>query len=55
MTSLVTETAVEKLLGERPSRSRAFLVSCIAGVSVGAGVYKLLRSGGPDEGTDGTE
>ena len=46
MTSFAAKTAVKKLGGERPSWFRAFAAACVAAFSVGALVYKLLRSGG---------
>lgn len=48
MTSLAAETAVKKLAGERPGRTRAFAVACVTALGVGTLVYKLLRSQGSE-------
>jgi len=42
---MVGEAVSERLAGGRPSRLRAFVVSAVAGVAMGAAAYKLLRSG----------
>jgi hypothetical protein len=39
---------VRRLVGERPSRTRAFATACVVGAGAGVIVYKLLRSA-PEE------
>jgi len=51
VTSFVAETAEKRLAGERPSRTRAFLVASMAAVGAGALIYRVLRS---TRGTDET-
>jgi hypothetical protein len=41
----VTEIVAERLVGRRPSRTRAFFVAGAAAIGTGMLVYKLLRSG----------
>jgi hypothetical protein len=43
---MVGDVVSQRLAGGRPSRLRAFVVSAVAGVAIGAAAYKLLRSGG---------
>jgi hypothetical protein len=43
--SLPIKTAVSRLAGLRPSRTRAFLAATTAAVAAGALAYRLLRSG----------
>lgn len=50
MAALATETAVARLFGERPGRVRAIVVSIVVGGVAGTATYKLLRSGGEQEG-----
>jgi hypothetical protein len=40
----VAEAAAQRLGGERPSRSRAFIAASVAAVGAGVLVYRLLRS-----------
>ena len=53
MTALAAETVGRRMAGERPSRTRALVVACIAAVATGTMVYRLLRSG-DDAGDEGT-
>lgn len=45
VTSLPGRTAVSRLAGVRPSRTKAFLTACAAAVTGATLVYRLLRSG----------
>src|SRR5579875_3816393 len=40
---------VQRIAGERPGRTRAVAASVIAGVAVGGGTYRLLRSKGSSD------
>jgi hypothetical protein len=44
MTATAAETAAGRLAGERPSRPKALLTACVAGLGAGVLVYRLLRS-----------
>jgi hypothetical protein len=46
MTSVATEAAAQRLAGQRPSRTRAFVAAAVAGCAAAVIAYKLLRSGG---------
>jgi len=50
LTSIATEAAARRLAGEQQSCPRAFVAACAAAVAAGVVVYKLLRSGGSQEG-----
>ena len=49
------ETVVRRLVGQRPSRFRALVVSAGAGIGTGTLTYKVLRSGSGDDGSGGDE
>jgi hypothetical protein len=44
MTKTVADTAAERLAGEQPSRTRAFLAAAFVGVGAAVVTYKLLRA-----------
>jgi hypothetical protein len=48
VSSVLTETAAERLAGDQPSRPRAFVAAAAAAVAAGVLVYRLLRSGGDE-------
>jgi hypothetical protein len=50
MTSIAAEAAGQRLAGERPSRPRALLAAFAVAAAAGVVVYKLLRSGGGEQG-----
>jgi hypothetical protein len=47
LTATIAGAAAERLMGHRPSRTRALMVAAVAAAAAGTVVYKLLR------GTDG--
>jgi hypothetical protein len=44
MRGSIAETAMKRLAGEQPSRSRALLAASAAAIGAGVTVYRLLRS-----------
>jgi hypothetical protein len=50
MTDAVTDAAVQRASGRRPSRARSLLAAAVVGAGAAVMTYRLLRSGGePDE------
>jgi hypothetical protein len=45
VTSLPGKTAISRLAGVRPSRTKAFFAACAAAVTGATFIYRLLRSG----------
>jgi hypothetical protein len=45
------ETVVRRLVGQRPSRFRALVVSAGAGTGTGTLTYKVLRADAEDDGS----
>ena len=45
-------TVAERAMGQEPSRRRAMTAAMFAGLATAAATYKLLRSGGGDDGDE---
>ncbi len=50
MSGLVTEAAVKRGLGVQASRPRALAASTLVALGAGVVVYRILRSGSPEQG-----